>query len=864
MTNSDGTGTRKARRWVLIADKVADRVISIGGIAVIGAVFGIMIFLVAVVLPLFKGGKAQSHNAFLAPEPDQPVLGLAVDEFKAIAAKIGPDGKVVVWHPATGTPLKTESFDLEGKQVTAFSQGINPSNVAFGFSDGTVRLGRLIFETEIFGPAELPDALKVLDERDSTDGSAVYSRIPGDQTRKCTMKLALDPEIKVSETGSPIMAMDYRFTRFGGTPKQTLAVMDQARVGTLVFAESKLNRLTRKMTLSTEKIVLPPLKRDAAISHALINELATDVLFGDKNGRVYRFNIRDPSSPHLAETAQVLTDGVQLNILAYLLGETSIVVGGSDGSVNIYFVLRRNEADSSDGYALVHTRSFEPQRSAIVAFAPSRRGKVFATADAQGEVWVRQGTTCRTLLKLKEPRADNQDTRMTMAPRDDALLAARKGGMTDFWNLELHYPEISLGTLFGKVWYEGYGAPSYTWQSSGATEAFEPKLSLIPLIFGTLKATFYSLLFSIPIAILAAIYTSEFLSPNMRGKLKPVIEVMASVPSVVLGFIAALVLAPFVETWIVAVILAFGVLPTTLMLAAYLWQMLPPRMAVRFDGTPKFIVMFVVVGLGLYSAYLLAPIVESWAFGGDFKGWLNGRHGEATPFLFLLLTPLSALGVSILSERLIGSRIKRHLIGFHPFWAAALDLGRWSAIALLTVGLSYAGALILQKLGLDARGSVIGDYMQRNTMVVGFAMGFAVIPIIYTLAEDALNAVPEHLRAASLGCGATPWQTAIWIILPTAISGVFSAVMIGMGRAVGETMIVVMATGNTPLIDMSIFDGLRALSANIAVELPEAPKGDTLYRLLFMTGLVLFAMTFVINTVAEIVRMHFRKRASQL
>jgi phosphate transport system permease protein len=143
-------------------------------------------------------------------------------------------------------------------------------------------------------------------------------------------------------------------------------------------------------------------------------------------------------------------------------------------------------------------------------------------------------------------------------------------------------------------------------------------------------------------------------------------------------------------------------------------------------------------------------------------------------------------------------------------------------------------------------------------------MGFAVIPIIYTLAEDALNSVPEHLRSASLACGATPWQTAMWIVLPTAISGVFSAIMIGMGRAVGETMIVVMSAGNTPLIDLNIFDGLRALSANIAVELPEAPKDGTLYRVLFLTGLVLFAMTFIINTVAELVRSRFRKRAMQL
>src|SRR6185436_17755563 len=108
-------------------------------------------------------------------------------------------------------------------------------------------------------------------------------------------------------------------------------------------------------------------------------------------------------------------------------------------------------------------------------------------------------------------------------------------------------------------------------------------------------------------------------------------------------------------------------------------------------------------------------------------------------------------------------------------------------------------------------------------------------------------------RSASLGAGATPWQTATRIIIPTAMSGLFSAVMIGVGRAVGETMIVLMAAGNTAEISWNIFNGFRTLSANIAVELPEAAKDSTHYRTLFLAALVLFAMTFVLNTVAEVV-----------
>ena len=195
---------------------------------------------------------------------------------------------------------------------------------------------------------------------------------------------------------------------------------------------------------------------------------------------------------------------------------------------------------------------------------------------------------------------------------------------------------------------------------------------------------------------------------------------------------------------------------------------------------------------------------------------------------------------------------------------ALFELLRWFGMLVAAGLLSWVTAVVLTALGLDARGGVIDTYVQRNSLVVGFAMGFAVIPLIYTIAEDALNSVPGHLRAASLACGATPWQTALWVILPTAASGIFAAVMIGMGRAVGETMIVVMAAGNTPVLDWNIFSGLRALSANIAVELPEAVKDGTLYRVLFLAALVLFAITFIVNTVAEVVRLRFRKRAAQL
>jgi phosphate transport system permease protein len=184
-------------------------------------------------------------------------------------------------------------------------------------------------------------------------------------------------------------------------------------------------------------------------------------------------------------------------------------------------------------------------------------------------------------------------------------------------------------------------------------------------------------------------------------------------------------------------------------------------------------------------------------------------------------------------------------------------IGAWLAMTL--------GGLVEQRLlAGDYRGwllSALGlTYDQRNSLVVGVAMGFAVVPIIFTIAEDSLANVPQHLRAGSLALGANRWQTAVRIVLPTASPGIFSAVMIGLGRAVGETMIVLMATGNTPVMDGNIFSGFRALSANIAVELPEAPEGGTLFRVLFLAAFLLFCLTFALNTLAEMIRLRLRRK----
>jgi phosphate transport system permease protein len=600
------------------------------------------------------------------------------------------------------------------------------------------------------------------------------------------------------------------------------------------------------------------------IADILMTEKADQVYIAEASGTIYRYDSRDFEAPKLAEKADVVPGNAQLTTFGFLIGEQSIVVGDSTGQVDVYFRLQTPGAKSTDGYAMIKAHALEQQGAAITQFDASQRGKMFLTADASGQIWLRHSTSEQTLLKLRPKDSGVKYDTVVMAPRDDGVLAIGKNGRVYDWDISAPHPETTFKSIFGKIWYEGYPQPEYTWQSSSGTDSFEPKFSLVPLIFGTIKAAFYSLLFAIPLALAGAIYTSEFVHHRVRSVVKPTMEMMASLPSVVLGFIAALILAPIVETWIAAVLLAFVALPLSLLIAAYLWQMLPEHLALRYQGVPKFVLMFAVVALGVYAAYALGPAFEDLIFAGDLKAWANGSVGDGTPFTALLVFPAAFALVSYGASRTVGKWVHDFLRSAPRLQAGLVDVGRWFAMTVAAAVLSYLVALLLVAIGWDARGGVVDTYVQRNALVVGFAMGFAVIPIIYTIAEDALNAVPEHLRAASLACGATPWQTAISVILPTAVSGVFAAIMIGMGRAVGETMIVVMAAGNTPVLEWNVFSGLRALSANIAVELPEAVKDGTLYRMLFLAALSLFVMTFVVNTGAEIIRQRFRKRTAQL
>lgn len=856
---------RSTRRSVLLADGLARWLISIGGLLVILAVVGIMVFLISVALPLAKSGETLSHSQYQVTPP-KVTRWLNADEYRTLGARISADGAYSSFHLDTGRLIASGKLDFGEQMAISVGGVVERNQVVFGFADGSVRFAVVDFQVDILPNTALPSDARPLNDADWVLGERLYSKLPGDQIRRLTLKTEIGERVQVSE--APIMALDYRVGGTAERPTRSFVSVDAEGIARLSRSESKINILTKKVTTRTRTSTLPQLPTGTRVTAVAMTTHADAVYVASSAGEIFRYDTRHFTAPTLAETLRVFP-GETITSMGFLIGEQALVVGGSQGAVDVFFLVPvgadgDNPTDTTDGNHLVRARRHAPHAAAVTNLSVSQRSKALVTTAANGEVWLRHSTSDQVLERYQSQAAVGDAVQVQLMPRVDGVLLLNDSGAADFWRFHHPHPEVTLGAVFGKVWYEGYAEPSFTWQSSSGTDVFEPKFSLIPLIFGTLKATVYSMLFAVPIALLGAIYTSEFVHRRVRSTVKPMMEMMEALPTVVLGFIGALILAPLVETWIAAVVLSFIVLPLGLVLAAYLWQLLPMDWTLRLDGLPKFGFMVVTIVLLLCFAYLLGPGFQALFFAGDFKAWLNRDLGSATPFSFLLLTPLAYMAVSWVFQRGVGLRYRELSRNLPRQRAAVLALGRWLALFAGALLLAYLGARLLTLLGFDPRGSLVDTYVQRNALVVGFVMGFAVIPNIFTLAEDALSAVPDHLRAASLATGATPWQTATWVILPTALSGVFAAVMIGMGRAVGETMIVVMAAGNTPILDWNIFNGLRTLSANIAVELPEAVQDSSLYRMLFLAALTLFVMTFAINTVAEVIRQRFRKRAFQL
>ncbi len=763
----------------LYFDRFMTSAIAFGGVGIVVAVFGIFAFILVEILPLF--GKANIEKSLESDfrYSEGGVLGL--DEWSRLPFFF--DGKSEITFlpigPESAAPAakKTEPIPLpEGETVSAFRYDAISQTLILGTDAGEAGLVTINYTS------------------DEVDGERVVSA-----------STSLLPFFHLTEEDSgPVTAIDYKDA---GGRKLFAAIQgdgDAAKLSIVSLTQSR-SLLGGGETKIDQRFDLTPQLDGQRPVDILVAGTADSLTVRTDEGELFYF-FRRPDGWEVRQRFNPFEDlGTTVAGFGFLLGDVSLVVYSAEGHVRIFSLFI---AEGAQIRTFGMTKEFPQVADGITHYLKSQRNKSFIVANDH-EFMLSYATSASIRKRMNLPfiagaiAIDAKSEHIGFIERDN--------GKFHLYEVHDPHPEAGWKAFFGRVWYEGFAGPKYEWQSTSGTDDFEPKLSLTPLIIGSLKGTIYAMLFAVPIAILAAIYVSQFMHPNVKKTIKPLMEIMASLPSVVLGFLAALWLAPILETRVPSVILIVILIPLAAAAIGFAWSRLPIRYRNRMPKGSEYLI--------------LIPVV----FAVAWVGWVLGPELEKILF------------VATMADG-------REIADFRLWWPAFSGL----------------------------------PFDQRNCLVVGFIMGFAVIPVIFTIAEDALSNVPPSITSASEALGATRWQVVRTVVLPIAAAGIFSALMIGFGRAVGETMIVVMATGNTPVMDPSgalifgemgigngqfpiadhwnIFNGMRTLSANIAVELPEAAVHSTHYRTLFLGAMVLFIMTFVLNTVAEVLRQRLREK----
>ncbi len=732
-------------RLRLFKDRLTRWLVGAGGVSVIVAILLIFIYLLYIVMPLAESPGMQREAAYDLPGAEQAVY-LSMEEQAEIGTVIDRQGRVRFLSTLDGREISQVQLPVpEGAEVVGFSAARpNSGIVALGFSNGQALVIRLYYR------ASYPDDKRVI--------TPEVQYPLGDQPVVVNAEGASLDRLAIQE--------DESFTIVGWTRGGLLSVMRASPEESLMEDEGSW---TFERTQGYSDL--------GDIVSLLVDPSQRNMYLLGRDGTLAWFDISDLEQTHLRQQLAVTSKDTEVRDARFLAGGNSILVASANGEISQWFQVRDEQGVSH----LRKIRRFSNDAD-ISVLTPEHARKGFLAGGGDGGVAIYHATAGKRLLR--ERMTDAPLRLLAVSPRADALWALDEQGRLQFWRIHNPHPEVSWSSLWGKVWYEGYDEPAYIWQSSAANNDFEPKFSLTPLAFGTLKAAFYAMLFAIPLSILGAIFTAYFMAPRMRQMVKPTIEIMEALPTVILGFLAGLWLAPLLESHLPGLFAMLMLMPLLVVLAAWVWHLLPRHFTGCIPaGWEAALLVPVLLGAG-YLSLAVSPLLEQWFFGGDMPGWLQHEMG----------------------------------IGFD----------------------------------------------QRNSLVVGMAMGFAVIPTIFSIAEDAIFSVPRHLTSGSLALGATSWQTLVRVVLLTASPGIFSGIMMGVGRAVGETMIVLMATGNTPVMDMSIFQGMRTLSANIAVEMPESEVASTHYRILFLAALVLFLFTFLFNTGAELIRQRLRNKYSSL
>lgn len=736
------SGSRK--RW--LKDRIAQIGVTTGGILVLVALLLIFFYLLYVIKPIFDSARVEPGPAFslLDAGTGRDELGktalLGVEEQNELVYRFNDKGEVSFYSvPENGKRIY--SFSIDG-EVTSVAHSISDNMVAYGLSDGAIVVLSPKFNVSY------PDNIRTIEPE--------VAFPVGEQPLMVDAQRRALTQLSVARSGDDVL----------------VAALTESGAGVLTRFAGKENFMTGAVELSPTQVEIPGLPADV---DQLLLTPNLRFLFARSGNEVYVFDVRNINKVQLRNVLTMNAQGGNITSLSLLSGGNSLLVANDNGKISQWFEVTR---EGKREFTFI--RDFAAN-GAVEQITSEVNRKGFITSSSNGSLDIFHTTGGSRLFSA--PLASPDVSALAMSPRNSMLLMLAGDKLSTFY-VENEHPEVTWQALWTKVWYEGYPEPQYVWQSTSGSSDFESKLSLVPISFGTLKAAFYALLFAVPIAIAGAVYTAYFMSPGLRKVVKPTVEIMEALPTVILGFLAGLWLAPLIESHLPGVVILLVMLPVSILLMAFAWHHLPKSLRnIVPEGWQCILLLPLVVLVG-WASFAFSPVVENLLFGGNARGFLTNELG----------------------------------IGFD----------------------------------------------QRNSLVVGIAMGFAVIPTIFSIAEDAVFSVPRHLTNGSLALGATTWQTLTRVVMLTASPGIFSAVMMGLGRAVGETMIVLMATGNTPVMDLSIFNGMRTLAANIAVEMPEAEVNSSHYRVLFLAAFVLFVFTFLFNTVAEFVRQRLRDKYSSM
>ena len=741
-----GAHRARLRRWRYLKDKMSKYGIAFAGTSVVLAFAIIFVYLFSEVGPIFSSASVEKEQSY--PTKVKTPLMMNLERYGEVGLTIDEQGVLQFFNAQTGAEQQRVQLPIpEQITITSFAKGEPRSGIiAFGLNNGQVIVAKHEYKLSY------PNDKRLL-------------------TPEVSYPLGETP-IQLDPAGQPILALS---VQEGPSGTAITAFTADGRLSYNLF-ENKTEFLTGLTTVVRTDYQLPDAPK--TVQKLLVDTRLHSLFVADKEGKIHYYDIREPAQARFIEAVSVVAPGQQITAAEFLVGTVSLIVGSSDGQLSQWFLVR----DEHNNFDLTQVRSFKQHPAAIIQIEPEYSRKGFMAIDAAGYLGIHYGTSARTLML--EPLSEGMSVnRMAISPINQSFLATDNAGQTHHFLLDNAHPEVSWKAMWNEVWYEGRSEKDYIWQASSGSDEFEAKMSLVPLATGTLKAAFFAMLFATPLALMAALYTAYFMAPALRNKVKPTIEIMEALPTVILGFLAGLWLAPFVEGYLSAVFSILILLPIMMIVTAWLWRFAPASWRHRLGSGWEVLVLIPVIVALIWLCVMASPVIDQLFFNGNIRQWMTDN------------------GI---------------------------------------------------------------NYEQRNALVVGIAMGFAVIPNIFSIAEDAIYNVPRHLTQGSLALGATTWQTMLGVVLPTASPGVFAAVMVGFGRAVGETMIVVMATGNSPVVNFNIFEGMRTLSANIAVELPETAVGSTHFRVLFLAALVLLVFTFIFNTIAEVIRQRLRKRFSNL